>query len=98
WIERGVYRHSAYAIAGSAEALQVLRIKGYAGAATVIPQFGVDPDLFSPGPPPDRHPPIIGFIARLVEEKGIFVLLAALAGLNAPWRLHVVGSGPLEAQ
>src|SRR6202022_308242 len=47
--------------------------------------------------PPSDDPPIIGFIARLVEEKGIFVLLAALAGLAGPWHLNVVGSGPLEA-
>lgn len=98
WLERGVFRHSAYAIAGSVEALQVLRSKGYDGAASVIPQFGVDPDLFSPGPPPAGDPPVIGFVARLVEEKGIFVLLAALAGLEVAWRLHVVGSGPLEAE
>jgi glycosyltransferase involved in cell wall biosynthesis len=39
---------------------------------------------------------VIGFIARLVEEKGIFVLLAALADLPGAWRLHVLGSGPLE--
>jgi glycosyltransferase involved in cell wall biosynthesis len=98
WIERGVLRHSAYAIAGSGEALQVLRTKGYRGPASVIPQFGVDPDLFSPGPPAGDDPPTIGFIARLVEEKGILVLLAALAGLTGAWHLQVVGTGPLEAQ
>jgi glycosyltransferase involved in cell wall biosynthesis len=96
WFERGVFRHSAHAIAGSREALQVLRSKGYGGPASVIPQFGVDPDLFKPGALPTNDPPFIGFIARLVEEKGIFVLLAALAGLAGAWRLHVVGSGPLE--
>jgi glycosyltransferase involved in cell wall biosynthesis len=98
WLERGVFRRSAHAIAGSAEALEVLRAKGYRGPASVIPQFGVDPDLFSPGPRPIDDPPVIGFIARLVEEKGVFVLLAALAGLAGAWRLHVVGSGPLEAK
>jgi glycosyltransferase involved in cell wall biosynthesis len=98
WMERGVFDSSAYAIAGSAEALQVLRTKGYGGRASVIPQFGVDPELFSPGAPATDNPPIIGFVARLVEEKGILVLLAALAGLDGPWRLHVVGSGPLEAK
>jgi glycosyltransferase involved in cell wall biosynthesis len=98
WLERGVFRSSAYAIAGSTEAMQVLRAKGYGGPASVIPQFGVDPDLFSPGLPTDGDPPLIGFIGRLVEEKGIFVLLAALAGLGGAWRLHVVGSGPLEGK
>ncbi len=100
WLERSVYRRSAFAIAGSSEALSVLRAKGYIGPASVIPQFGVDPELFAPGPAARtaEETPVIGFIARLVEEKGIFVLLAALAGLNRPWRLHVIGIGPVEAQ
>jgi glycosyltransferase involved in cell wall biosynthesis len=97
WLERKVFEHSAYAIAGSSEALQVLHAKGYAGPVSVIPQFGVDPDLFAPGPTASKAvPPVIGFIARLVEEKGILVLLDALAGLQGDWRLHVIGSGPLE--
>src|ERR1700704_2119552 len=97
WLESRVYEQAAYAIAGSTEAQGVLRTKGYAGPSSVIPQFGVDPELFAPGMPPDG-PPVIGFIARLVEEKGLFVLLAALAGLSGAWRLSVVGTGPLEAQ
>src|SRR3954452_20108981 len=44
--ERYVFRSAAHAIAGSGEALSVLRAKGYGGPATVIPQFGVDPELF----------------------------------------------------
>jgi glycosyltransferase involved in cell wall biosynthesis len=94
--ERYAFKHSAFAIAGSSEALQVLRTKGYCGQGSVIPQFGVDPELFSPGTPPCDGPPVIGFIARLVEEKGILVLLTALSTLPGDWRLHVIGSGPLE--
>ncbi|MGI9149471.1 MAG: glycosyltransferase [Chloroflexota bacterium] len=100
WFERSVFHRSAFAIAGSSEALQVLRTKGYAGQASVIPQFGVDPRLFTPArvrAAADAMP-VIGFVARLVEEKGILVLLAALAGLSGSWRLHIVGSGPLEGQ
>jgi glycosyltransferase involved in cell wall biosynthesis len=96
WFERSVFRHSAYAIAGSDEALRVLRAKTYLGPGRVIPQFGVDPELFSPGQPLAGDPPVIGFIGRLVEEKGLLVLLDALAGLGGSWRLHVIGSGPLE--
>ena len=96
WFERNVYAQAAYAIAGSTEALSVLRTKGYRGRGAVIPQFGVDPELFSPLATPPDGTPVIGFISRLVEEKGVLVLLDALAGLSGRWRLHVVGSGPLE--
>jgi len=97
--ERSVFAQSACAIAGSNEALHVLRAKGYCGPGAVIPQFGVDPDLFSPGLQASCDAaPVIGFISRLVEEKGILVLLAALSRLPGNWRLHIVGIGPLERQ
>src|SRR4030095_4067805 len=95
--EQLAFRAASYAIAGNSEAVDVLRAKGYRGPTTIIPQFGVDPDLFAPGRPPEG-PPTIGFVARLVEEKGVFVLLDALGGLSGEWRLHVVGSGPLRHQ
>lgn len=98
WMEQYVYRQTAHAMAGSADALDVLRRKGFRGAGSVVPQFGVDPDLFSPGESPTNGPPTIGYIARLVEEKGVLVLTDALAGLPGNWRLHVIGSGPLETQ
>lgn len=98
WIEQDVFKRAAHAIAGSGEALGVLRQKGYRGGSSVIPQFGVDPELFSPGDAPPADPPVIGFIARLVEEKGVLVLLDAVAGLGGNWRLHVIGAGPLEGQ
>jgi glycosyltransferase involved in cell wall biosynthesis len=95
--ERFVYRHSTSAIAGNAEAVGVLRRKGYTGPTAVIPQFGIDPDLFSPRPSGRADAPFtIGFMARLVEEKGVLVLIDALRGLDGDWRLHVIGSGPLR--
>src|SRR6185369_14789517 len=48
--EQLAFRASSYAIAGNSEAVDVLRAKGYRGPTTIIPQFGVDPDLFAPGP------------------------------------------------
>jgi glycosyltransferase involved in cell wall biosynthesis len=94
--ERSVFANSAFGIAGNAEALQVVRSKGYCGPGAVIPQFGVDPELYSPSACPPEGPPTIGFIARLVEEKGVFWLLDALSQMQGEWRLHVIGSGPLE--
>ncbi len=48
WFERMVYRSCAVAIAGNAEAREVLVRKGYGGEIVVLPQFGVDPTIFRP--------------------------------------------------
>ena len=48
WFERIVYRACAVAIAGNAEAREVLVRKGYQGKIVVLPQFGVDPTIFRP--------------------------------------------------
>ncbi len=99
WMEQYVYAHTAHAIAGNVAAARVLRTKGYCGPLSVIPQFGVDPDVFAPCPRSRGGRPFtIGFAGRLVEEKGLLVLLDALAGLPGKWVLHVRGSGPLAPQ
>jgi glycosyltransferase involved in cell wall biosynthesis len=94
--ERANFHRASHAIAGNPTAADVLRTKGYRGPITVIPQFGVDPGIFSPRPV-DAHPPtqnsdpssfilhpssfVIGYAGRLVPEKGVDVLLNACAAL-----------------
>jgi len=97
WWERYNYRHARHVIAGNHDAEMVLRAKGYAGPIAVIPQFGVDPALFSPPdqPRPDR-PFTIGYAGGLVPAKGLDVLLRACAPLPEPWELHLVGAGSEE--
>lgn len=99
--ERRVYQHCSHAIAGNSEAADVLRAKGYAGEVSVIPQFGIDPERFAPCQP-DDGPFTVGYVGRLVREKGIHDLVAAFAGLPEPSRLLLVGDGPererIEAQ
>ena len=101
WMERWLYRRTSHAIAGNREAAQVLRRKGYSGTIEVIPQFGVDPASFPPRPTPHARGqvPVIGYAGRFVPEKGLAVLLKALAGLRAlPWELELRGSGPQRAE
>jgi len=50
YFEAANYRRAAYAIAGNDDAQRILRAKGYQGPVAVIPQFGVDPKIFSPKP------------------------------------------------
>jgi glycosyltransferase involved in cell wall biosynthesis len=95
WLEQANYRRAALALAGNADAAAVLRRKGYAGPLTVIPQFGVDPALFTPCAPaaPPAETLCIGYAGGLLREKGVDLLLDACAGLRGAWRLHIVGEG-----
>lgn len=95
-------RHADGAIAGSASAAQVLRDKGFFKPLTVIPQFGVDPEIFFPRREEPPEAPgrsfRIGYVGRLVEEKGLLMLLEAVAGLGGDWELYFVGAGPLRPE
>ena len=95
-MEKQVLGKIDYAVMGNREAVRVWQEKGYAGPYRVIPQFGVDPEMFAP--PPRRDPGrafIIGSAnRRLVHEKGVDLLLRAAAELPGVWRLHIAGNGP----
>jgi glycosyltransferase involved in cell wall biosynthesis len=112
WMEAFCYRTASRAIAGSSEVDEVLRRKGFARPIDVIPQFGVDPDFFRPLPRRDAGAttgpasPLgarqstfrIGYVGRLVEQKGILDLIEAAARLGRTWQLVLVGAGPLRPQ
>ncbi len=51
WVEQHCFRTVDAAIAGNEEAIGVLRRKGFDKPVEIIPQFGVDPDIFSPAQP-----------------------------------------------
>ena len=108
WIEQYNYRHAAHAIAGNREAKQVLRAKGYAGTISVVPQFGVDAELFDSQSvqPLIARPPqaqlVVGYAGGLVPEKGIDTLLRAIAIGSQPektaanWHVVLAGAGPQQ--
>jgi glycosyltransferase involved in cell wall biosynthesis len=61
--------------------------------AAVIPRHGiVIPTQGRPRAP--RPGFVIGFVGRLVPERGLDVLLRACAQLRGDWKLAVVGTGP----
>lgn len=100
--EKGVFQKAAGAIAGSAEAGEVLRKRGFEKPVVVVPQFGVSPDVFCRQ---DRSGLrrrlglegfVVGYVGRIVREKGLDTLARAFAGLSGESRLVLVGSGPFE--
>jgi glycosyltransferase involved in cell wall biosynthesis len=96
WIERANYRTANGAIAANGDASDILRRKGFTKPIWIIPP-GLDPELYTPV---DRIPNAVfqlGYVGRLVPEKGIDLLLRAVARLEPPWRLTVVGEGPERA-
>lgn len=105
-MERYVFSHAKAAIAGTEEVKDVLKRQGFQKPIRVIP-LGVDTDIFYPDANPayrrqfatdDRW--AVGFVGRLVSEKGVMDLAGALAPLlqiHANWVWIVAGAGPLEA-
>jgi glycosyltransferase involved in cell wall biosynthesis len=100
-IKRGLagysFARTSLVICGNTEGRSLLKKKGYLGPSTVVPQIGVR----EPRTTRERgeSPPLIGFVGRLVPEKGVLLLLHALAGLEEfEWKLLIVGAGPLEEE
>ncbi len=44
--------------------------------------------------PPSQPALTIGYVGRLVEEKGIEILLHAVSKLQGPWAVQILGGGP----
>lgn len=95
WGERWVLNHVDYALMGTDSAGEVWRAKGYKGDMSTLAQFGTDPALFFPPPIRPKRPFTLGYVGRLVEEKGILWLLDTVAGLDGDWQLKILGGGPL---
>lgn len=98
-IRAHVLRRADHILSRSPEATAVVRAKGYAGPATPI-GYGVDRDIFHPPAEPrartEGSPLRIGYVGRLVEEKGLDDALDALARSRAPVSLAIMGGGPDE--
>ncbi|MDA1001598.1 MAG: glycosyltransferase, partial [bacterium] len=95
-VERLSLRRADFFIAGGEAVRRRLSRQGAdAEKVALLPQFGVDTEIFRtvrPGERPECF--TIGFVGRLVHEKGVDLLLRACAALGGEWRLLLVGDGP----
>jgi L-malate glycosyltransferase len=98
---------TAAVICGNRRAAELLRAEGrFRGCVDVLPQYGLDPSEHEPGTEPRLRAElgledgiIVGYIGRLVPEKGLRLLFEGLGRFqHYPWKLLLVGSGPMESE
>lgn len=105
WLESMVYRSSSFAFPITDRVADVLRAKGYRGRQTVC-ALPLDPERYHPrlrANPPERFPqtknPVIGYVGRLVEPKGLRTLATALGMIrDIDWRMVLVGTGDFQPE
>ena len=92
----------AHVTAPTLTALQLLQVQGLQAPAQVISN-GIDLRIYCPGPADsvvrDRYGlradrPLILYVGRLSQEKGVDVLLAAVARLTTDAQVAIAGRGP----
>lgn len=102
WIRQFVFNTTQCIIAGNHEGAGLVKQWGYKGTVEIMPQMGVDTELFSPQL---RHPGNpseiqIGYVGRISHHKGIDTLIEAARILRSQghaFRLVLCGSGQDEA-
>ena len=101
-IELYNYHHATAALAGNRDAQDVLRRKGFYGPIHIIPQFGFDTEIYRRSlPRPARAadaPFTLGYLGRLVESKGLPLLVEALVSLPEYCRVVFIGHGPMKSE
>lgn len=110
-VERYILNHTDMLLVGNSESATVWQRKGYTGPIHLIPQFGVDPNIYARrkrpvrrgrmsvfkhrlASPPSQPTLVLGYVGRLVEEKGVEILLLAASRLVGPWTMKILGDGP----
>lgn len=95
---RETLARSTATLANSRNSAREIEAKlGYAPDGIVPP--GVDADRFHPDADPAFHPEstAVLYVGRLLEKKGIYDLVEAVATASVDATLHVVGRGEVEA-
>jgi GT2 family glycosyltransferase len=111
WMERAALRTARGISACNKRAAAITVARGFAGKPRVIP-LGIDPVEFAaaefteagfsaagltPADDTENGPMVVGFLGRLVPEKGPGLLISAAAA-QPRLRLRIAGVGPMAAE
>lgn len=95
-------KRADFCVARNREAQQVLRAKGFAGTVRIVPN-AVDAQSFRPLDKESCRRKyelsgfVVGYVGRIIEEKGVMDLLKSLQFCHAEVNLLIVGSGDFRA-
>lgn len=96
-IRRFTLGRTAHILARSPDATAVVQASGYAGPVTPI-GYGVDAETFRPAAGLVASVTLrLGYVGRLVGEKGLDDVLDAMSRSRARTHLAIMGEGPHEA-
>ncbi len=108
WLEQYAMSRAAGWICSGQLVAETLKPRPrYSLPMRLIP-LGVDIKHFYPAPEAglkirrslgweEQGAPVIGYLGRLVPDKGLDLLMRVLDRLQTPWRALFVGTGPMEA-
>src|SRR5690242_9341858 len=103
--ERSTFQSVSGAITGNEEASDILQRRGFRKPTEMIPQFGIDPAIFRRQEAGELRRKLglngsfaVGFIGRIVPEKGLDTMVKALSLLPEDYTFVPVGSGPYRAE
>ena len=98
-LKRAVLKRAGAVTAMNSDMTARLIAPGRPAEATYVQPMGADLDAVrAAAAGVEKVPGRIVFVGRLVEKKGVAVLLAALRRLGTPgWSLEIIGDGPLRA-
>lgn len=92
FIENFVFPRAAWGIALSPSSPDVFRAQGYSFVSYIPPW--VDEQRFAGARPELSGPLAVGYVGRLVREKGVDLALHALAKAPWPFTFTITGNGP----
>lgn len=102
WVRNFVMVTTQLFIAGNTDGASVMRQWGYQGAIEVMPQMGVDTELFTPQLFQSSNDGVfrIGFLGRLADGKGVDLIISSLYQLRCrglECQVIICGCGLSEA-
>ena len=106
-IENYTFRRCAGWMGSGRLVVDAMRARGHGGKPHCVMPIGVDAERFRPDPAAREAmrvrlgwtadgAPVVGFVGRFIEGKGLGLMMRALDRIDLPWRALFVGGGPLE--